>query len=74
MSYVIHTLAIWATILQEEGAISKQFSAVRAVETFRMEMLPNGIQAVALNRENKFLSAHSTDREDPRGGIDYYLL
>lgn len=40
------SFAVGQTILEEKGTVAKELSAVRTVETFRMEMFPNSIQAI----------------------------
>lgn len=42
-------LAVGVTFLQEERAVSEQLTAVRALETFRMELLTDGVQTITLN-------------------------
>lgn len=42
-------LAVGIALLQEERAVAKLLATVRALEALRMELLADGIQAIALN-------------------------
>uniref|UniRef100_A0A2M4D1M8 Putative secreted protein n=1 Tax=Anopheles darlingi TaxID=43151 RepID=A0A2M4D1M8_ANODA len=42
-------LAVRVALLEEERAVAELLAAVRALEALRMELLANGIQAIALN-------------------------
>uniref|UniRef100_T1DPJ7 Putative secreted protein n=1 Tax=Anopheles aquasalis TaxID=42839 RepID=T1DPJ7_ANOAQ len=42
-------LAVRIALLEEERAVAELLAAVRALEALRMELLANGIQAIALN-------------------------
>lgn len=50
-------LAVRTTLFQEERTVAEQFAAVCAIEAFRMEVLSNGIQAIALNMRKRIISA-----------------
>lgn len=43
---------IWTSFFQEEWTVAEQFTAISAIEAIRMEMLSNGIQAIALESNN----------------------
>lgn len=44
--FLLTVFTVGLTIFQKEGRVSKQFSTVRAVEAFRMEILSNCLQAI----------------------------
>lgn len=46
-------LAVGIAILQEEGRVAKDLAALAAREALRMEVLANGVQAVALRRRER---------------------
>lgn len=46
-------LAVGVAILQEKGRVAKDLAALAAREALRMEVLANGVQAVALREERE---------------------
>lgn len=66
--------AVGLAVLEEEGAVSEQFTAIDAVEAFGVEVLANRVQAIPLNLVSAFVTGWCDELFEAVLAVEHALL